>query len=164
VAGPCKRLWVHTPQAGRRGTEPASYPRQVQGPHPGYYNSFSLRFSTGSTTSEWHKLGKGIITGCPISVILFGLAMNMLVKSSEVQWRGLGHSAGADAEDRQQSDQRGGRSRRHIGGMWLAARSVGRAPPSHPEAVGGGHVALCTGPSPTGCRGPVATSRSKECP
>jgi len=28
-------LRVHTTQAGRRGTEPASYTRQVQGPHPG---------------------------------------------------------------------------------------------------------------------------------
>ena len=38
-------------------------------------------------TSEWHKLEKGIITGCTISVILFALAMNMLVKSAEVQCR-----------------------------------------------------------------------------
>lgn len=54
-----------------------------------YYNSFSLRVSAGYTTSEWHKLEKGIITGCTISVILFALAMNMLVKSAEVQCRGL---------------------------------------------------------------------------
>ena len=35
-----------------------------------YYNSFSLRVSSGTTTSEWIKLEKGIITGCTISVIL----------------------------------------------------------------------------------------------
>jgi len=52
-----------------------------------YINIFSWRFSTGSTTSEWHKLEKGIIAGCTISVILFALAMNMLVKSAEVQRR-----------------------------------------------------------------------------
>jgi len=53
-----------------------------------YYNSFKLRFSTGSTTSECHKLEKGIITGCTISVVIFALAINMLVKSAEVQCRG----------------------------------------------------------------------------
>ncbi|XP_038154112.1 uncharacterized protein LOC119791846 [Cyprinodon tularosa] len=53
-----------------------------------YYNRFSLRVAAGSTTSDWHKLEKGIITGCTISVILFALAMNMLAKSTEVQCRG----------------------------------------------------------------------------
>ncbi|KAK0146619.1 Retrovirus-related Pol polyprotein from type-1 retrotransposable element R2 [Merluccius polli] len=41
-----------------------------------YYKSFKLR-----VTSEWHRLEKGIITGCTITVILFALAMNMLVKA-----------------------------------------------------------------------------------
>jgi hypothetical protein len=53
-----------------------------------YYNGFSLKFSSRSTTSEWHELRKGIITGCTISVILFALAMNMLVKSAEEHCRG----------------------------------------------------------------------------
>jgi len=53
-----------------------------------YYNNFSLRVSAGCTTSDWHRLEKGIITGCTISVILFALAMNMLVKAAEVQCRG----------------------------------------------------------------------------
>lgn len=53
-----------------------------------YYANFSLRVSSGSTTSDWHKLEKGIITGCTISVILFSLTSNMLVKSAEVQCRG----------------------------------------------------------------------------
>jgi len=47
-----------------------------------YYNNFSLRVSAGCTTSDWHRLEKGIITGCTISVILFTLAMNMLVKAA----------------------------------------------------------------------------------
>jgi hypothetical protein len=53
-----------------------------------YYKSFKLRVTSGTVTSEWHRLEKGIITGCTISVILFALAMNMLVKSAEVECRG----------------------------------------------------------------------------
>lgn len=37
-----------------------------------------------SDTSDWQCLGKGIITGCTISVINFALTMNMVVKSAEV--------------------------------------------------------------------------------
>ncbi|KAK7889536.1 hypothetical protein WMY93_025096 [Mugilogobius chulae] len=36
----------------------------------------------------FHRLEKGIITGCTISVTLFALAMNMLVKSAEPECRG----------------------------------------------------------------------------
>ncbi|XP_075313231.1 uncharacterized protein LOC142373743 [Odontesthes bonariensis] len=53
-----------------------------------YYNSFYLGFSSGAVTSERHRLEKGIITGCTISVTLFALAMNMLVKSAEPECRG----------------------------------------------------------------------------
>ncbi|XP_063050368.1 uncharacterized protein LOC134445223 [Engraulis encrasicolus] len=53
-----------------------------------YYSSFSMRFTSGSTTSAWHRLEKGIITGCTISVTLFALAMTMLVKAAEVECRG----------------------------------------------------------------------------
>ncbi|XP_076860736.1 uncharacterized protein LOC143513938 [Brachyhypopomus gauderio] len=53
-----------------------------------YYSSFSLRFTSGSVTSAWHRLEKGIITGCTISVVLFALAMNMMVKAAEVECRG----------------------------------------------------------------------------
>lgn len=53
-----------------------------------YYSDFKLRVLSGSTTSEWHRLEVGIITGCTISVILFALAMNMLVKSAELECRG----------------------------------------------------------------------------
>ncbi|KAK0146517.1 hypothetical protein N1851_014151 [Merluccius polli] len=47
-----------------------------------------MRVTSGSETSDWHRIGKGIITGCTISVILFALAMNMVVKSAEVECRG----------------------------------------------------------------------------
>ncbi|XDV27663.1 hypothetical protein PO909_031163 [Leuciscus waleckii] len=53
-----------------------------------YYNNFSARVSSGQVTSSWHQLEKGIITGCTISVSLFSLAMNMIVKSAEVECRG----------------------------------------------------------------------------
>ncbi|XP_063050108.1 uncharacterized protein LOC134444859 [Engraulis encrasicolus] len=53
-----------------------------------YYSCFSLRVTSGAVTSAFHRLEKGIITGCTISVVLFSLAMNMLVKSAEVECRG----------------------------------------------------------------------------
>ncbi len=53
-----------------------------------YYNSFRLRVSSGTATSAWQRLEKGIITGCTISVPLFALAMSMIVKSAEVECRG----------------------------------------------------------------------------
>lgn len=34
-------------------------------------NNFRLRATAGAGTSDWHRLEKGIITGCTISVILF---------------------------------------------------------------------------------------------
>lgn len=52
-----------------------------------YYN-FNLRFTSGKVTSERHRLEKGIITGCTVSVILFSLAMNMLVKSAKPECKG----------------------------------------------------------------------------
>ena len=53
-----------------------------------YYNNFMLRVTSGTTTSNWHRLERGIITGCTISATLFSLAMNMIVKSAEMECRG----------------------------------------------------------------------------
>lgn len=50
-----------------------------------YYSRLSLRVTSGTVSSTFHWLEKGIITGCTVSVILFALAMNMLVKSAEVE-------------------------------------------------------------------------------
>ncbi len=47
-----------------------------------FYNKFSLRVSAGPLSSDWHQLEVGIITGCTISVTLFAIAMNMLIKSA----------------------------------------------------------------------------------
>lgn len=48
-----------------------------------HYSNFKLRFTTGSGTSDWHRQKKGIITGFTISVFLFALTMNIIVKSAE---------------------------------------------------------------------------------
>ncbi len=53
-----------------------------------HYSNFSARVSSGQVTSAWHHLEKGIIISCTISVSLFSLAMNMIVKSAEVECRG----------------------------------------------------------------------------
>lgn len=53
-----------------------------------YYNNFQTRVSSGPIKSEWHRLEKGIIMVCTISVALFTLAMNIVVKSAEVECRG----------------------------------------------------------------------------
>lgn len=90
VVRPCKCLWDHTPQASQRGTEPASFPRKFRELILNYYDSFSLKAFAGPPTSEWHKIEKGIITGCTISAILFALVMNMLVKSANVEVHGRG--------------------------------------------------------------------------
>lgn len=48
----------------------------------------------GQLTSDWHQLEVGIITDCTISVTLFALAMNMLVKAAETECRGPLSKAG----------------------------------------------------------------------
>ncbi|KAL1267230.1 hypothetical protein QQF64_002905 [Cirrhinus molitorella] len=63
-------------------------PEKIRGLILNYYSCFNLRVTSGATTSAFHRLEKGIITGCTISVILFTLAMNMLVKSAKVECRG----------------------------------------------------------------------------
>lgn len=48
-----------------------------------YYDQFRIRVSAGVVTSEWHKLEVVIITSCPISVTLFVLTMNTIMKWAE---------------------------------------------------------------------------------
>ncbi|XP_061571176.1 uncharacterized protein LOC133424524 [Cololabis saira] len=63
-------------------------PRKIKDLILNYYGNFRFRVTSGSTTSDWHRLEKGIITGCTISVSLFALAMNMVVKAAETECRG----------------------------------------------------------------------------
>ena len=46
-----------------------------------YYDLFKMRFTTGSFTTDWQRLEVGIAAGCTISVILFVLVMEMLLKA-----------------------------------------------------------------------------------
>lgn len=57
-------------------------PENIREPIMDYYNNFHVRVSAGPETSDWCRLEIGIITGCTLSVILFSLAINMLVKSA----------------------------------------------------------------------------------
>lgn len=53
-----------------------------------YYRKFHLRVASGLVSSDWHRFERGIITGCTLSAMLFAPAMNMLMKSAEVECRG----------------------------------------------------------------------------
>ncbi|XP_061896860.1 uncharacterized protein LOC133645950 [Entelurus aequoreus] len=63
-------------------------PKKIKDLILNYYGNFRLRVTSGSITSDWDRLEKGIITGCTISVCLFALAMNMVVKAAETECRG----------------------------------------------------------------------------
>jgi hypothetical protein len=47
-----------------------------------------LRFSWGDNTTSWIRLEKGIVTGCTISVVLFVMGMNLMIKAAERETRG----------------------------------------------------------------------------
>ncbi len=63
-------------------------PEKIRSTILDYYSDFRLRVTSEPLTSVWHRLEKGTITGCTISVPLFSLALNMIVKSAEVECRG----------------------------------------------------------------------------
>ena len=53
-----------------------------------YFDQFKMCFTVGNCTTDWQRLEKEIVTGCTISIILFGTAMNLLLKSVKIQNRG----------------------------------------------------------------------------
>ena len=53
-----------------------------------YYDNFQVRISSNILISDWLRLERGIITGCTLSATLFTLAINMIVKSAEIECRG----------------------------------------------------------------------------
>jgi hypothetical protein len=63
-------------------------PEHVKGLIRNYYDGISLRFTTGDITTNTQRLEKGIVTGCTISVILFVMAMNLILKAAERETRG----------------------------------------------------------------------------
>ena len=50
-----------------------------------YYDNFQIRISSGIIVSDWHRLERGIITGCMLSATLFTLTINIIVKSTEIE-------------------------------------------------------------------------------
>ena len=59
------------------------FPEAVQDLLMSYYDNFVMRFSTGKFTTEWQRLEVGIAAGCTISVVLFVLVMEMILKSTD---------------------------------------------------------------------------------
>ena len=53
-----------------------------------YFSNIKLRFTVRSETTRWIDLERGIVTGCTISVILFVMGMNLIIKSAERETRG----------------------------------------------------------------------------
>ena len=53
-----------------------------------YFGGIQLRFSVVDYTTSWQSLQKGIVTGCTISVILFIMGVNMIIKAGERETRG----------------------------------------------------------------------------
>ena len=61
------------------------FPKELQKMLMQYYNEFVMRFTTEKFTTEWHRLEVGIAAGCTISVILFVLVMEMILRSTNVE-------------------------------------------------------------------------------
>jgi len=53
-----------------------------------YYSNVRLRFRTPDFTTDWINIERGIVTGCTVSVILFVLGMNLILKAAEQETRG----------------------------------------------------------------------------
>ena len=60
-----------------------------------YFNGFQMRFSTDGFTTEWHKLEKGIVTGCTISPIFFVMGINLVIHAGAQETRGPEMNTGA---------------------------------------------------------------------
>ena len=48
-----------------------------------HFNGFLVRFATKEYTTNWNRFEVGIATGCAVSLILFVLTMQQLLKASE---------------------------------------------------------------------------------
>ena len=47
---------------------------------PNHLNKLHMRFTVGQYTTKWQRLEKGIMAGCTISVMVFIMAMNLIIK------------------------------------------------------------------------------------
>ncbi|XP_060608354.1 uncharacterized protein LOC132760383 [Ruditapes philippinarum] len=69
-------------------------PEQARNLVTSFFNNIHLRFSCSRFTTDWVPLEKGIVTGCTISVILFVMGMNMIIRAAERESRGPQTNAG----------------------------------------------------------------------
>ncbi|XP_060589724.1 uncharacterized protein LOC132744948 [Ruditapes philippinarum] len=69
-------------------------PEQATNLVTSYINNIHLRFSCSRFTTDLVPLEKGIVTGCTISVILFVMGMNMIIRAAERESRGPQTNAG----------------------------------------------------------------------
>ncbi|KAK7906627.1 hypothetical protein WMY93_015239 [Mugilogobius chulae] len=53
-----------------------------------YLRGIKLRFKTKDYITQWQHLGRGIVTGCTVSPILFVMGMNLIIKAGEKETRG----------------------------------------------------------------------------
>lgn len=53
-----------------------------------HLDQLKMRFTVGQFTTKWQRLEKGIMAGCTISVVLFIMAMNLIIKGGEQQCKG----------------------------------------------------------------------------
>ena len=59
------------------------FPKDIQVMLDKYFNSFWMRFSTNSYTTDWIDLEIGIAMSCTISQILIVKAMEVILKAAE---------------------------------------------------------------------------------
>ncbi|XP_033747101.1 uncharacterized protein LOC117332324 [Pecten maximus] len=69
-------------------------PEHIQTIVRSYFSNIRLRFTVGEITTSWQALEKGIVTGCTISVILFVMGMNLIIKAADRETRGPKTSSG----------------------------------------------------------------------
>ena len=61
------------------------FPNELQEMIISYSNNFQIRFTTGTFTTNWRRLEKEIAAGCTISVVLFILVMETMLKSADIE-------------------------------------------------------------------------------
>ncbi|XP_060082190.1 uncharacterized protein LOC132561508 [Ylistrum balloti] len=69
-------------------------PDHIQKIVKSYFSNIRLRFTVREITTSWQTLEKGIVTGCTISVILFVMGMNLIIKAADRETRGPKTSSG----------------------------------------------------------------------
>ena len=53
-----------------------------------YLGGINLRFAFNKQITDWQQLEKGIVTGCTVSVALFIMGMNIIIKAADRETRG----------------------------------------------------------------------------